>query len=275
MVQWTSFRSAAIRLTGVVLVCLLAACGVPKEKYDADIGNLKSDSAAALKAAHEKAQDAWKKQNDKLKGAVGQLNTQKKRGDKLAADLKNTQHALEQCTSKGGNAAKGLAQCTIDRKGLKDRLSKVMESINKVRSALKAMSDAGKLRVKLERGFLIIALQGDILFDSGQSKLKKDAEPVLTELAAVLKLLPGRLFQVAGHTDSQGDVHTNWTLSMKRALTVVEFLHKAGELPDGALAAGGYAHHQPVANNDTKEGRAQNRRVEFLLVPNLEELLKI
>lgn len=259
----------------LVFVSSLGACTITQKTHDAALEDLRSKSAATLKAEQEKAQEAWKNQNDKLKGALGQRDTQKQRGDKLATDLKNTRHALQQCTSKGGNSAKELALCTIDRKGLEDRLSKVMESINNVRSALKSMSDAGKLRVKLERGFLIIALQGDILFDSGQSKLKKAAEPVLTELAAVLKLLPGRLFQVAGHTDSQGEVHHNWTLSMKRALTVVEFLHAVGELPGGALAAGGYAHHQPVASNDTKEGRAQNRRVEFLLVPNLDELLKL
>ena len=263
------------RLLPVLLAMTFAACGIPKEKYDADIANLKNKHAGELKSERDRAQEAWKKQNDKLKGTVAELGEQKKRGDRLKEELDSTKAALEQCTSKGGNASKQLAQCTIDRKSLKDRLAKVMESINKVRAALKSMSDAGKLQVKLERGFLIIALQGDILFDSGQSKLKKDAEPVLSELAAVLKLLPGRLFQVAGHTDATGDVHTNWTLSMKRALTVVEFLHKSGELPGGSLAAGGYAHYQPVGSNETKEGRAQNRRVEFLLVPNLEELLRL
>lgn len=264
-----------MRLLIVTVALFVAACGIPKEKYDADISNLKNEHATTLKSEREKAQDAWKKQKSKLTAMTGSLATATKRGDALDDELKATKHALEQCTSKGGNAAKELATCTIDRRGLQDRLAKVMASINNVRAALKSMSDAGKLQVKLERGFLVIALQGDILFDSGQSKLKKDAEPVLTELAGVLKLLPGRLFQVAGHTDSTGDAHTNWTLSMKRALTVVEFLHTTGEVADGSLAAGGYAHNQPIASNDTKEGRAQNRRVEFLLVPNLESLLKL
>lgn len=263
------------RLICFCLVVLFAACGIPKEKYDADLANLKSSHANALKSEREKAQEAWKKQNDMLNATKGRLTASEKEKAALLEKLNNTTAALEQCTSKGGKGAKELAKCTMDRKGLQDRLAKVMTSINKVRAALKSMSDAGKLQVKLERGFLIIALQGDILFDSGQSKLKSGAEPVLLELAAVLKLLPGRLFQVAGHTDSTGDEHTNWTLSMKRALTVVEFLHKKGELPGGTLAAGGYAHYQPVGSNESKEGRAQNRRVEFLLVPNLEELLKI
>lgn len=258
-------------LVVAVLVVLVAACGIPKEKYDADIKNLKYRASQAEDAAQKK----WQKTNSELETTIGDLKLTKAEREKLKSDLANTTAALEQCTNKGGDAAKNLAQCTIERKSLKDRLTKVMESINKVRSALKAMSDAGKLQIKLERGFLVIALQGDILFDSGKSALKTEAEPVLMELAEVLKLLPGRLFQVAGHTDSTGDAHTNWTLSMKRALTVVEFLIDKGGLDGKWLAAGGYASHQPIASNEAKEGRMQNRRVEFLLVPNLEELLKM
>ncbi len=98
---------------------------------------------------------------------------------------------------------------------------------------------------------------------------------MLLKLAAVLKALPGRLFQVAGHTDNTGVADQNWSLSVQRALTVVRFLINKGALDGEWLSAGGYASYQPVATNDEKDGRAQNRRVEFLLVPNLEQLLKM
>jgi chemotaxis protein MotB len=137
------------------------------------------------------------------------------------------------------------------------------------------MQDAGKLQVKVERGFLVIALQGDILFDSGKAKLKEEAKPVLVELAEILKSLPGRLFQVAGHTDNTGVEDRNWELSMQRALTVVQFLMKQGGVEGRSLSAGGYAFYQPVADNETEEGRQVNRRVEFLLIPNLGELLNL
>lgn len=199
---------------------------------------------------------------------------EKERLARAAEELDRTKRALNTCTSAGGDAAKGLAACAIERDEAKSRLARVSDSINKVRDALKVMSDAGKLQVKVERGFLIIALAGDILFDSGKAKLKDEARPVLIELADVLKAMPERLFQVAGHTDDAGSEDLNWDLSMQRALTVVQFMIKAGVQGKG-LSAGGYAMYQPVAENTSDKGKQTNRRVEFLLIPNLSELLNV
>ena len=171
--------------------------------------------------------------------------------------------------------AKELAACQIERKSLLEKLGKVQKIIANVRDALKSMSDAGKLQVKVERGFLIIALQGDILFDSGKASLKKDAKPVLLELGAVLKSMPGRLFQVAGHTDSQGDPTFNWRLSVDRAMAVMNFLIKEAQVDGVNLSAGGYGSNHAVGSNETADGRAKNRRVEFLLQPNLSEIFKM
>lgn len=194
---------------------------------------------------------------------------------KLTDERDVTKKALDECTNKGGDAAKKFASCQIERDEAKQRLARVEASINKVRDALKVMSDAGKLQVKVQRGFLVIALQGDILFDSGKSKLKDEAKPILGELAGVLKSLPDRLFQVAGHTDNTGAEDLNWDLSMQRALTVVKFLIKDGGVDGKNLSAGGYAMYQPVTDNSTDEGKRGNRRVEFLLIPNLSEILNV
>jgi chemotaxis protein MotB len=194
---------------------------------------------------------------------------------KLGDERDVTRKALDECTNKGGDSAKKFATCQIERDEAKQRLARVESSINKVRDALKVMSDAGKLQVKVQRGFLVIALQGDILFDSGKSKLKDEAKPILGELAGVLKSLPDRLFQVAGHTDNTGAEDLNWDLSMQRALTVVKFLIKDGGVDGKNLSAGGYAMYQPVTDNGTDEGKRGNRRVEFLLIPNLSEILNV
>jgi chemotaxis protein MotB len=87
--------------------------------------------------------------------------------------------------------------------------------------------------------------------------------------------MPDRLFQIAGHTDDRGKEEANWALSVERALSVVTFLIKEGGVNSKALSAGGYASFQGVADNSTDEGRQKNRRVEFLLVPNLGELLTL
>lgn len=251
----------------------VSACGIPKEQYDKDLANL--NTTLSKKAADDLgAAKATCDQNLADRDAAcasAKADAARKAADELATVKK----ALDDCTNKGGDSAKKYAACTIERDDAKQRLQRVESSINKVRDALSAMSAAGKLQVKVERGFLVIALAGDILFDSGKSDLKPDAKPVLLELAAVLKQLPDRLFQVAGHTDSVGAEDYNWNLSMQRALTVVKFLIKEGGVDGKNLSAGGYAMYQPVGENTTDEGKKSNRRVEFLLIPNLSEILTL
>ncbi len=251
----------------------VVACGIPKDQYDKDLADLNAtlskkaaDDLGAAKAACD--------QNLADRDAActsSKADTARKAADEAATIKK----ALDECTNKGGDSAKKFAACTIERDDAKLRLQRVENSINKVRDALSAMSAAGKLQVKVQRGFLVIALAGDILFDTGKSDLKSDAKPVLVELAGVLKQLPDRLFQVAGHTDSVGAEDYNWNLSMQRALTVVKFLIKDGGVDGKNLSAGGYAMYQPVADNGTDDGKRSNRRVEFLLIPNLSEILTL
>ena len=152
----------------------------------------------------------------------------------------------------------------------------LLESIRRVRARLAAMIASGKLKVRVQEGFLVIQLQSDILFDTGKSNLKSAAKPVLTELAGILKQFKGRRFQVAGHTDPRGGDDINWKLSTNRALAVVEFLIKRGGVPAKMLSAGGYASYLPLPRSDnSEEGMRQNRRVELMLLPDLSELLEL
>jgi chemotaxis protein MotB len=87
--------------------------------------------------------------------------------------------------------------------------------------------------------------------------------------------LKGRSFQAAGHTDNKSiktkRFPSNWELSGARGIGVTKLLIEYG-LPADRISAAAYADTQPVASNDTKEGRAQNRRIEIALQPNLDEL---
>jgi chemotaxis protein MotB len=90
----------------------------------------------------------------------------------------------------------------------------------------------------------------------------------------VLKQIANRDFQVAGHTDNipvRGRFPSNWELSTARAVTVSRFLQGQGVDP-AHLSAAGYAEFQPAADNGTPEGRQQNRRIEIVLMPSLDEL---
>jgi chemotaxis protein MotB len=142
----------------------------------------------------------------------------------------------------------------------------------------KAMVDAGKLQVEVRNGLMIVKLPDNILFDPGKTDLKKEGQDAIVQVTNILNGIEGRKFQVAGHTDNKpiksGKFRDNWELSAQRALTVTELMIKTG-MDARRLSAAGYADVLPVATNETDDGRRQNRRIEIVLVPNLEDLPSI
>ena len=139
----------------------------------------------------------------------------------------------------------------------------------------KSLIDAGKLQVKIVEGRMVLALPTDVLFDSGSAKLSKDGTAAVSEVASVLKGMPKHRFQVEGHTDNV-PIHTdrypsNWELSSARALGVVKAMLAAG-MDARALSVAGFGEYHPSATNDTDVGKAQNRRIEIVVVPDLSML---
>jgi OmpA-OmpF porin, OOP family len=112
--------------------------------------------------------------------------------------------------------------------------------------------------------FSELLAKGTIRFESGRSNLDLDSAGLLDHLAEVALRCPTTNIEVSGHTDTDGDNAANQVLSEKRAQAVVEYLVKAG-LPASRFTAIGYGSIQPVAVNDTDEGKARNRRIEFLV----------
>jgi chemotaxis protein MotB len=145
----------------------------------------------------------------------------------------------------------------------------------KLVTQFKALTDAGKLQVEIRENRMIVRLGDKILFDPGKTDLKPEGKDALTQVTAVLKGLPNRNFQVAGHTDNvpikSKRFRSNWDLSTARAVEVTNFMIGAGMEPKRVSAAG-YADQSPVVPNDSPEDMAKNRRIEITLVPNLDDL---
>ncbi len=110
----------------------------------------------------------------------------------------------------------------------------------------------------------VISLPG-VNFDTGSDRLLPGFEDLIVYAAETLKKHPELRIEVAGHTDDVGDATMNQGLSDRRAKTVMDYLIRYGVDP-ARLAFRGYGESQPIANNTTKEGRAQNRRVELRVV---------
>jgi OOP family OmpA-OmpF porin len=112
--------------------------------------------------------------------------------------------------------------------------------------------------------FSELLVKGKIRFESGRADIVPDSAGLLDRLIETALRCPNVNIEIAGHTDAEGDDASNKMLSEKRAQAVMDYLVKAG-LPADRFAAVGYGSAQPVAANDTDEGKAQNRRIEFVV----------
>jgi OmpA-OmpF porin, OOP family len=106
--------------------------------------------------------------------------------------------------------------------------------------------------------------KGSIRFELARAVIDLDSAGLLDRLIETALRCPAAMIEIAGHTDTDGDDASNQALSEKRAQAVADYLVKAGLPPDRFMAVG-YGSSQPVAGNDTDEGKAQNRRIEFLV----------
>jgi chemotaxis protein MotB len=199
----------------------------------------------------------------------------------LTERLQKAGQSVETLSSEKGSLAQTLAETRKQLEELKKQQAAAearAADFQALIAKFQKLSDAGKLKVVLRDGRMIIELPNDVLFDSGKDDLKSEGKSTLAEVAKVLKTVPGRKFQVAGHTDNVKIQTTrfpsNWELSAARAVTVTRLLQDDGVAPE-SLSAAGYGEFNPAAPNDTPEGRAKNRRIEITLVPNLDEFVKI
>lgn len=106
-----------------------------------------------------------------------------------------------------------------------------------------------------------------VLFGYDKADLTASTESSLNKLVAILKEYPDTNIEVQGHTDSRGTDEYNMSLSQRRATSVAGYLTRNG-VSSGRVTTKGYGESAPVATNDTDEGRAQNRRVNFLITAN-------
>jgi len=136
-----------------------------------------------------------------------------------------------------------------------------------------------QLRQRLAHTGVDVQRQGDTLklvvpsaisFDSGSAQLKPQFDEPLNQVAASLNQFPDTHIQVVGHTDSTGGMALNQQLSVNRANAVALYLGSRGVAAERMQTAG-MGPTQPIASNDTPEGRAQNRRVEIKIISNQPE----
>lgn len=177
----------------------------------------------------------------------------------------------------------GAKQCKKENMDLRARIDSLngeyqkaaqiqREQAAQMQAAMQAEIDAKQVTIQELEGKLTVTMVETILFDSGKAIVKKDGVGALKKVAEVLKTTTDQNVVVAGYTDNKpigdklsGVYPSNWELSAARAIAVVQILKEAGVDPK-VLGAMGYGEFRPVADNSTPEGRAQNRRMEIILM---------
>lgn len=154
------------------------------------------------------------------------------------------------------------------------QLQRELDDLERARAELqdKIGREKGVKVEMMDRG-LVITFLNEVLFDSGKAKLKTEALSTLEKVAGVLKTTVRDLnVGIEGHTDNvpikYSGWKSNWELSAARALSVLHYLVDDQDVAPQRLTQAGYGEFRPVASNDTKEGRQQNRRVEIVILPN-------
>lgn len=159
---------------------------------------------------------------------------------------------------------------------LKSELSELERAKAELEDRLRREIADKQVKVGMEDRGLVITFVAEVLFDSGKDKLRTQALETIQKVAGVLNTTVRDLnVGIEGHTDNVPIKHSgwksNWELSTARALSVLHQLVDSESVSPERLSAIGYGEYKPVSDNDSKEGRQKNRRVEIVILPKAEK----
>lgn len=267
MVLSLQCRVAMNKTSLLMLSAVFALSGcVSKGKYDQAVAQTETTRAELSKST------------DQVKLMTSELEARKIEIDRQKAEIARLE-ALDESKSGESRTRIGELQKRLSELQAAQRATEIRAALYKsLTMRLKKQIDDGDLQVVVRDGRMVLQLPNDVLFDTGRTELKAAGKSALAAIAEVMASMPDRHFQIAGHTDNvpiHNDMYaSNWELSSGRALRVVHYLVSQG-VPEGELSAAGYSEVDPVASNQTPEGRKKNRRTEITLQPNIDELVKI
>lgn len=278
----------------LLLIAVVGTGCVTRAKHDVTVRAL-DDANAAL--ADSQAQVATHQARiGELDAALAQAQAQLEAlgADKLdlSEQLATAQSRVAALDAEVQLAQRSLADLLKKRAGLKAELDRVTEALVQLGSRqlaaerrvaeyrdmlarFRALIDAGTLDVRIVDGRMVLTMPVDILFPSGSTKLSSQGTVALSQVGTALAGIPGKRFQVEGHTDDvpirTERFPSNWELAAGRALVVVHALLGAGVAP-AQLSAASFSEYEPRTSNADDQGRALNRRIEIVVLPDLTGL---
>jgi outer membrane protein OmpA-like peptidoglycan-associated protein len=222
-----------------------------KQKAEEDAqAKIAADKKAAEEREAKARADATAEAQRRLEAEEARKQAEAAQAEALRMKQEAEQAAQEAARQKAEaeKARQAAAQAEAEKGQLRAQLLAQLNSILQTRDSARGL----------------IVNMSDVLFDTGSSTLKPGAREKLAKISGILLAHPGLSLQIEGHTDSVGSDEFNQQLSERRSDTVRDFLAEQG-VPASSISARGFGKTQPVATNDTPEGRQRNRRVELVV----------
>jgi outer membrane protein OmpA-like peptidoglycan-associated protein len=213
------------------------------------------------KKAAERQRDAEIAKND----AQQQAAQSQSQAQEAQLQAQQALLAKQQADAARAEAEAKAAQAQLQAAAATQKAQSAEQSAEQVREKLRQQLNSVLATTETARG--LIVNMSDVLFDTGKYSLKTGTQISLAKVAGILEAYPGLKVQVEGYTDSVGSDQLNQTLSNNRADAVMNFLVSQG-VPQSSISAHGFGKADPVADNATAAGRAENRRVNLVVTGN-------
>jgi chemotaxis protein MotB len=272
-------------LIPVVLIAAVVTQGcVSNKKYN--------DLQSSYDQLKEKTKDLNQKYQSGQQELSGTTSRVKSLEEQIASEKANSaslQAALDKClssTSQGNvnisklvdeiNASNKYIQHLVNTKNKSDSLNLVLTN-NLTRSL--SREEMRDVDVKVLKGVVYISLSDNMLYKSGSYEISDKAGETLSKIAKIIKDYQGYDVLIEGNTDnvpiSQTNIRNNWDLSALRASSVVQSLQNNYGVEPKRLTAGGRGEYNPIAGNDTPDGKARNRRTQIIITPKLDQFMEL
>ena len=268
---------------------LLKAKNIAENQYNTTKEDY--DNAIADRNNWEAEYKALVKEHDNLKTSYNALEANS--SSAIAANSKKNRELLAQLEAKEQALASENERLEKLKKELEARSNRVaeLESViaakdaamtnlkNAISNALTDFEGKG-LTIEQRNGKVYVSMENKLLFNSGSWAIGVEGKKAVKQLGTVLGDNPEIAVLIEGHTDNapytgSGQVKGNWDLSTKRATAIVEILQENESINPENLTAAGRGEFAPIADNDSTEGKAKNRRIEVILTPKLDEISKL
>jgi chemotaxis protein MotB len=199
---------------------------------------------------------------------------QKKQFTNVRSELEQLQQAAQQSSNQAALLQEALTNSHLKIEALIKEKEQVQQKQQEMETQMRSALESKDVTISELQGKLTVNILDRVLFASGEAELKPEGEQVLAQVASVLTQHTNRQIYVIGHTDNvpirgtlYGRFSSNWELSTARATAAVRYLTEKAGVNPGMLAAVGYGEYHPIASNATPEGRAKNRRIAIVIVP--------